>query len=284
MSRPRLFHSRHGLTLLEILVATTISVVVIGLILQMFGSISTLWRRSEERIDTEREARAALDRIRRDLERVVRVPAIPSGDPSPEALHLRAAPEDPSQPGAFEELEALVFLSNQGESDLCSVAYRCVWDTASRSYLLVRSLRDSNATLADLLDDSPTASDEEAGAPAAAASASLAPGEEPLARYVWNLTFRPVVDGIATTASTGAAYHDPLPSAIEIRFNALGSLAVEKLKDFPITEETWKTADDPLYLRLIAPHARAYLLRIPLRAGQQGGSGSPLHDTSINQP
>lgn len=265
MNASRHPHRRGGFTLLELAVATTLSLIVVGLILHLFSSVSTLWRYSEERIDTEREARAALDRIRRDLEHVVRLPPIAPGDPSPEVLRIGYTPSGTPESRSFEELQALVFLPNQGESDLCAVAYRCAWDEEARCYVLLRSLRGSNATLAALLAPPASAETPEEASDAPETTSH----EEPLARYIWDLTFRPILNGAPAPTYPDTAYSDPLPIAIEIRFNALGSLAIEKLKAFPITEETWRTPDDPLFTRLIAQHARAYVIRVPLHAGQR---------------
>ncbi|MFV0415202.1 MAG: type II secretion system protein, partial [Chthoniobacterales bacterium] len=52
--------SRRGFTILELLVAITILSVLVVLLLSMLDNTTKLWRTNENRVESYREARAAL--------------------------------------------------------------------------------------------------------------------------------------------------------------------------------------------------------------------------------
>ena len=61
---------RHGFSLLELLVAMTVLAVLLGILLTMVNGATQLWRASENRVDSYREARAALNVIASDLQSI----------------------------------------------------------------------------------------------------------------------------------------------------------------------------------------------------------------------
>jgi len=245
------YTARRAFTLVEMLTASVLALFIAGLVLGAFRATATLWRRSEQRSDTAREARTAIDRMERDLAMVV--PAF--GGVAP--LRLSHLPGTPPGERVYDALYALASLPDAGAGAISAIGYRCRWDAAARCYVLVRLFRDAEATLTALETAPETVFDDPSGA-----------GEEPLARYVWDFEVRPCVKGEPASAFPNRAYPGALPAWVEIRFKVAGPLAVEKLASLPVTRETWENPDDPLFRRVIAPYQQTYVTRIRLPIGQ----------------
>jgi prepilin-type N-terminal cleavage/methylation domain-containing protein len=64
-------HFRRGFTLLELLIAVTISSIVIVVMLTMTGVVADAWRNGNNKVFTNNEARAAFNRLAEDLESAV---------------------------------------------------------------------------------------------------------------------------------------------------------------------------------------------------------------------
>ena len=60
-----------GFTLIEILVTTTIMVLLAGFAIQITGQVINVWSRSSAKLATVAEARVAMDVIANDLEGIV---------------------------------------------------------------------------------------------------------------------------------------------------------------------------------------------------------------------
>ena len=60
-----------GYTLIEILVTTTIMVILSGLAIQIIAQVVNIWSRSSGKLSTLAEARVAMDVIANDLEGLV---------------------------------------------------------------------------------------------------------------------------------------------------------------------------------------------------------------------
>jgi len=245
--------TQRAFTLVEMLTAGTISLLIVVLVLGAFRATATLWRESEQRLDTAREARAAIDQMERDLATLA--PAF--GGVAP--LSLCHTPATPPEDRRQEALYALCTVSGPGgdAGAIVWVGYRCRWDARARCFGLVRLFRGGEPTLAAL----------EAADPLGAAFDDPGAEEEPLARYVWDFQVRPCEDGAAAPTFPGRTYPAAPPAWIEIRFKAIGPLAAEKLATLPITRETWEHPDDPLFLRFIAPYQQTYVTRIRLHTG-----------------
>src|SRR5205823_59224 len=125
-----------------------------------------------QRIDSFRDARAALQIINRDLSR-----ANVNGD----AQMLTLSNVDAT--GAFaKEAFAVTPIANDGKSDLCAVGFYCVWNATSKTYSLKRLFWDSDTTVTNL-----------AKSPAdfAALYTKATSNEEELAACAWDLRFAP---------------------------------------------------------------------------------------------
>lgn len=261
------FHSRAhrwGFTLIELLVASVITALLIGLTASIFSGGMKLWRGSAHRVDTSREARAALHGMERDLRTAVKgesalggaAAGVAPGGHSQQVLPAMLFAHHPSTPVADrvnEELYFLTLLPQAGRGNLCAVGYRAVWDANVRCYILKCRLFKSEV-VQTLLDELGRPEDD--GTPL-----YFRPGgqEEEMARYIWDLSFRPCVEG--EPASTYLQGSISPPPWVEIRFKAVGAKAVEKLKVLPVTRETWLNPSDAIYQKAILPYQQQFVIR-----------------------
>src|SRR6476620_10188648 len=70
--RFRLPRTREAFTIVELLIATAITALIVVLLGTMFGSLTSTTSRANQRIDSFRDARAALQMMERDLANLVR--------------------------------------------------------------------------------------------------------------------------------------------------------------------------------------------------------------------
>ena len=275
MSTPR-FRIDSGFTLVELLVATSVTISIVVLVMQCFFMMESSWRRSEQRTDTFRSARAALDVMGRDL-RAVALPAAPPSQPSAVSLSGTSATSYPvlvldyaddtlPEDRFNDQIHALVFSQNVGRSSLCAVSYHCVWDDTTKTYSLRRFFKNSDSTFAvfksaglaglsfpsvgDLYFKRQTADDE-------------------LAACVWNLEFRPSDGGTVANAYPQRAYGETLPAWIEIRFKAAAPSAMKRLSGANGDRTLWEQPDSARYKRDVLPHAQQFSLRVKLEMGSQ---------------
>ncbi len=232
---------RRGFTLVELLVAISVTAVIIVLLSQIFASTSAQWQAADQRIDAFREARTAVQIIARDLARA---------HTSADARMLMLSDVDPSKEFA-KEVFAITPAPNSGKSDLCAVGYYSVWDDTSNTYTMKRLLRDSDAILPSLQTlDFPTMYTKGGAA------------EEDVASYVWDLKLyvgsgnEPI--DVTSIPSTSWRW-------IEVRFKAMSPAAGRKLANLAIDESTWADPSDPLYKSAILPHEQQFVTRVTLQ-------------------
>jgi len=248
---------RSGFTLVELLVAMVITSLVVLLISRVLFGAMQLWRHSSQRVETWREARAAIHCMERDLATALPASEAVVGD----GVHLPAMlfarhPTTPEEDSGNEEIHFLTMLPQGGRASLCAVGYRVVWDGEARCYRLMRRFMPGDA-VERLLQAG-------AGTPATTLYFGEGSVEEEMAHHVWDLKIRPCADG-----QPAAAYPDgevKPPSAVEIRFKAIGAQAVEQLREVEATRQTWTNPDDPLYRRIILPRQQQFLIRARLHA------------------
>ena len=63
--------AKRAFTLIEIMVATVIMVVLVGLVIQITSEVLKVWTRSSGKLSANAEARIAMDLITQDLETAV---------------------------------------------------------------------------------------------------------------------------------------------------------------------------------------------------------------------
>ncbi|MGJ8648755.1 MAG: PulJ/GspJ family protein [Opitutaceae bacterium] len=146
-------------TLIEIMVATVIMIILVGLVIQITSEVLNVWNRSSGRLSANAEARIAMDLITQDLETAVF---------RNNGLEWFRA-EDDTLTGPASALSATVALRlfapvtdrPDGPGDICAVAYKLdyvnpVDGTASgadRTFVLYRLVVDAQTTFNDLMGD-----------------------------------------------------------------------------------------------------------------------------------
>lgn len=279
-------HRRNAFTIVELLVAAVITVLIVVMLGTIFGSLITTSTRASQRIDAFRDARAALQMMRHDLESLV--VARP-------AAYFTIDPDVGSGPDV-RQLCGLVSAKNQPAGgapagDLCAVRYYSAWDGTQRYYTLHRYFKDSDQTLATFKGSLV------GGVLGYTNGTSLyydgVGADEAIASCAWNLQIVAYDANGAVISSqndvfgnpTSAPYRcDPdattintLPASIEISFKALSIDAAKTISAATSGRadgfEVWKVADNAapssadqtLYDRLIKPYAQDFRTRIYLK-------------------
>ena len=68
---PKTSSFKKGFTLIEIMVATVVMVIMVGLVVQITSEVLKVWTRSSDKLSANAQARIALDLITSDLETAV---------------------------------------------------------------------------------------------------------------------------------------------------------------------------------------------------------------------
>ena len=260
-------------TIVELLIAATISIAIVLMLGTMFGSLSSTASRANARIDAFREARAALQLMERDLTGLVKASNTayfaldklyqPSGN-DPQDAYANANNSSPNR-----QIFALVSARNKPAGkkaseigDLCAVGYYCKWE--GNRYTLRRLFRNSADTYNYI---SPQVSGGSLNYTPAKLLYIPAYTDDVLASYVWNLQITPFKsDGNPDT--TYPLVIDPskpgviLPTAIEIQFNAISPAAAKTVVASSTNPSDWMDTTSPTYQRLIAPHVYQFRTRI----------------------
>jgi prepilin-type N-terminal cleavage/methylation domain-containing protein len=157
---------RRAFTLLELLVSVTILALLVILLFSIVEGATRLWRSSENRVDSYREARAALNVIASDLRSALittdtnffRINAVTypgSGAPpnrSGSLFFITALPPDAQAPNRGGSRSGNDKKSEVPKSELCAVGYFVAYEktspdaSAERSFNLYRFFRNSNDT------------------------------------------------------------------------------------------------------------------------------------------
>lgn len=212
---------RSAFTLVEMLVALAVTSILTILMLRMFSDSSTIWKKHDEKLDTFREARAALQLMARELGTLSAMPEVSSaqsvtpptsvgGNDQYPVLALKervkreaASPDAPVPKDLsdfyYKKAYALVSVPNTGKSDLCAIGYYLEWDTTPNAqdeprnaFVLKRQGANSDKTFA-LMKNTLQARDPFFGTKAFSIlydPAQLPPdGVQPVATYIWDLQF-----------------------------------------------------------------------------------------------
>ena len=267
-------------TLVELLIAVTITVLIVVLLGTMFSSLTSTTSRANQRIDVFRDARAALQMMERDLTGLVRAQQTaylaldniwqPGDDPYTARTNatpnlqlfalVAAKNQPPVPPGA----------PNPPPGDVCAVGYYCAWDGSKHTYTLRRFFRNSKDTYEAIKP-------QVHGSTLSYTSAALlyvpAATDDILASYVWNLKITAYkADGTKDTSYPG----NPLivvdpggaglvpPATIEISFSAISPEAARTVMSISANPSDWMDTSSPNYIRLIAPRAYEFRIRINL--------------------
>lgn len=279
MQRPQT--TQRGFTIVELLIAATITVLIVVMLGTMFGSLSSTASRANQRTDTFRDARAALQMMSRDLTNLVR----PQWEPDPFSTPApTAAPTPLTRPAAHlalknlytdpatgnQQVWALIAAKNGGTGDVCSVGYYCRWNDQGYGYSLRRFFRDSAATYTTLSSNPSYVSEAILYTPDALGTAASAMRDDVLAQHVWNLkvtlydTSGAVIATYPYVCDSSSASATQLPKALEISFWAMSTEAARTVIASKADANVWMNESDPTYQRLIRPHAHEFRTRIEL--------------------
>lgn len=240
----RALRSAHSaFTLTELLVAIAITALIVVLLSTVFTAAGKQWQSSDQRIDSFRDARAALRIIERDLSRA---------NTNGAAQMLTLSDIDTS--GAFaKEAFAVTPIPNSGKSDLCAVGFYCVWDATSKTYSLKRLFRDSDTTTTSLAKASPDFT---------ALFTKAASNEEELASCAWDLRFAPGTQADPETPTTN-------PSTkwrwLEVRFKSMSAASARRLSSMAVSQATWTDSTDAVYKSSILPYEQQFVTRVTLQ-------------------
>lgn len=211
---------------MELLVATTVTLLLVVVLVRVFNGASGNWRHNEAQVDAYREARGALQLMARDLGATLQASYAQAGggaDPASAATNGPAMPtlvlqhysrydaaaaSDPNGPNN-EEVYCLTNISNHGASSLCAVGYFCQWmadpgmfplgggsDQRPRAFALMRQSLDSNGTYLRMQTAGATTPlkfidlyKRSLTSPATVTTPPVA-AATPVAAYIWDLRFR----------------------------------------------------------------------------------------------
>lgn len=238
-----------GFTLLELLVATVMFALLIAVLFGMVDSVTKLWRASENRAESYREARAALNLIASDLRS-----AFVSTNTNYFSTNITPAFDASSGDSALFFISVLPSGAQaEGSSlgDLCQVGYYLKYGSNGAgaeqrgSYSLYRFFKESNETFTDLTRNDPLFHHSSTNV-------------ELLARNIPFFKIRYYTvrsDGfiVSWTRSTNT----PLPNFLELELTAYNNDAVRRLDG----SSAWKNTNS----RIFRENSRVFTLRVPVR-------------------
>ncbi|MGZ4982479.1 MAG: PulJ/GspJ family protein [Chthoniobacterales bacterium] len=263
-----------GFTLVELMVAASISILIVVMLGSMFASLMGTTSRSNQRIDAFRDARAALQMMERDLAGLN--PAKQTAYFALDKIWQDTSNDkysNPSDPAPNRQLFALIIARNPTASptpipgDLCAVGYYCQWDKTKHCYTLRRYFKDSFTTYKAIKSQVVNGGLNYTGK-----AALFTPGinDDLLASYIWNLNIRVFkADGTEDT-TTYPLVIDPsqpnviLPAAIEVSFFAMSPQAARTVTAVSSNPSDWMDTTSSVYTRLIKPNVYEFHTRIDL--------------------
>ncbi len=255
-------------TILELLVAMTLMSILLVLLLNMVDGATKLWRESENRVDSYREARAALGIMSRDLQNAL------AGPTNANHFALNSFSNLPSEAIKDTNLGASCFFLSalplkaqepSNKSDVCEVGYFLAFgksSSASNSPIntmnIYRYILSSDATFNAL---QPSAG----GSPFTSTLSTLDPKVELLARNITRFTMRAYTLTNNALAVFTASTNTPLPDLVEISISAINQDAAKKLGN---TSSTWTSTNSLLYSNVVSPVEQTFTTRVKLNRPQ----------------
>ncbi len=249
-------------TLLELMVAMAVMSILLVLLLQMVDSATKLWRVNENRVDSYREARAALGIMARDLQNAVAGTTnanqfLVNTDAFPLISSIGGVVANTNSGSAVFFLSALPAKAQQSgsnKSDICQVGYFLALNrtgaSTNQSLNLYRYFRSSDPTFQRLqagtnLFNNPPPSPNTADT-------------ELLARNVTGLTIRAfsITTNNALT-NFSSSTNSPLPDLLEISVQAINQETAKKLDS---SLSSWTNTNSAVLL----PAVQTFTTRIRL--------------------
>jgi prepilin-type N-terminal cleavage/methylation domain-containing protein len=239
-------------TLLELLVAMAVLSLLVVVLMSMVDSATKLWKANENRVESFREARAAINLIASDLK-------VAFASTNTNYFTTNIAPEfgaSPSDGSVFFVAALPPNAQDEGSSygDLCQVGYFLKFGKSGLgsaqqdTYGLYRYFKESNATFTNLANSTPLFEHSTAGV-------------ELLAR---NISFFKVncysTDAAGTITPWVKSTNNPVPNFVEIQLVAYNNDAAKRFSD----QNSWKDTNSKIY----QDNSRIFSARIPIRQPQ----------------
>lgn len=152
---------RSAFTLVEIMVAAAITIIMIGLVIQITSDVLRIWNRSMGKLSANAEARITMELLSTDLESALFV------DNGQQWMRVEHVPSNIGSPAVGQTVGLKLFASAldnpDSQGNICAVAYRLAHEPAystasSESFVLFRAIEGSEQTFEELLsasDDGP---------------------------------------------------------------------------------------------------------------------------------
>lgn len=246
--------SSSAFTLIELLVAMTVLILLSTILFSMVDSATRMWRDSESRVESYREARAAVNLFARDLNNSI---------VTSNTNWFSADTEGTSKnPGHIAFLTALSPKAQRTEdlSDICAVGYALEWDNpnplnpgAPARYSLYRYLRFSNPTFSDYLANSNTSVANIFANPPPAGTV-----RELLARNIANVKTTLYYTNAGGNLTTNAATPNDIPVMVEYTVTAVNEKAAARFGDNP---NFWKDTNSAVFKE----NSQSFTTRIPVQ-------------------
>jgi type II secretory pathway pseudopilin PulG len=253
-------NSTRAFTLVELMVGLLITTIIIVMVGTVFSAITTSSLRGNQRIDSFRDARGALNTIRRDLTNLVRAPSTTYFVLADQYSDPNSAANKNRQIYGLTAVSPITFTAPNanGLGDVCTIGYYCRWDTTKHCYSLRRYYSGSSATSTIFTNYGLSVAMGTLFAPTTS--------DETVAAFAWNLQVT-VYKNDGTTDSTypmavGAANIGQLPAAIEISFDAISPEAAQPLLNVSSTPNDWMDPTTANYKALLLPRMYEFRTRI----------------------
>ena len=249
--------------------------ILLVLLLNMVDSGTKLWRVNENRVDSYREARAALGIISRDLQNAL----AGTNNTSNFLFNASAFPNlsgvgnlvsDTNQGAALFFLSALPAKAQDiasNKSDVCQVGYFMAFgksSSASNSPVntmnIYRYILSSDPTFARLTN-SPLS-------PFPSTLTTSDPKVELLARNVTRFTASAYTFTNNSLVTFSASTNTPVPDLVEISVSAINQEAGKKLGNSASDFSAWTSTNGPVHSNIIAPVEQTFTTRIKLNRPQ----------------
>jgi len=242
---------RNAFTLLELMVAVSLLAILVVMLMSMVDNATKLWRVNENRVESYREARAALNLIASDLKSIYA-----STNENLFQTNASGAFEAVAGSGQLFFIAALPVSAQDpaSRSDLCEVGYFLRYGKSSlasakeSSFSLYRYFRESNQTFTNLVNN-------------AGFFTHSTTNVELLARNI--PAFKVNYYSISTNGTVSpwtAGSSNALPSFVELQITAFNNQAAKRFA----SKEDWTNTSSPTWRE----NSRVFTARIPLRESE----------------
>lgn len=263
---------KSAFTLLEVMVAMAIMAILLVLLLNMVDSGAKLWRVNENRVDSYREARAALGIMSRDLQNALAATNstgqfLLNADAFSHLASVGNLVSDTNQGAGMLFLTALPAKAqdtSSNKSDICQVGYFLAFGKSSspansplNTMNIYRYILSSDPTFERLTNLS---------APIFPSDLStLNPNQvELLARNVTRFTARAYTVTNNTFSAFSASPATPLPDLVEISISAINQETGKNLGTDAGDFGTWTSTNTAAYTNIVGPAEQTFTTRIKL--------------------